>query len=149
MARPFLILAFLIIMPPTPLAHSAPPPADVASPVKALVHLFYDRVAQGRAKDNEELFLKRDMPITGFEVRRPNDRPFFQKTPADYLKTFSSEPKYFVVDRIDVDRIHDHLAVARVEWKTGGYRGHSVITWSNDGKEWRIVGFFVDQHFVW
>jgi len=130
-------------------ASSTPPRADVVTPVKAAVNLFYDRVAKGKAVDNEELFFKRDLPITGYGFGREKERPFFQKSAADYLKSFPTEPKYFVVDRIDVDRIHDHLAVSRVEWKTGGARGHSVITWHNDGQNWRIVSFFQDMHFVW
>src|SRR5262245_26613722 len=130
-------------------AGSAPPAVDVATPVKAAVNLFYDRIAKGKAMDNEEIFFKRDVAITGFGFGRPNERPFFQKTPAEYLKGFGAEPRYFVVDRIDVDRIHDHLAVARVEWKTGGAKGHSIITWHNDGQNWRIVSFFQDMHFVW
>jgi len=131
------------------LARSAAPPADVSTPVKAAVQLFYDRIAKGQAKDNEELFFKPDVLVTGFGYGRGGERPFFTKSPADYLKGFGTEPKYFIVDRIDVDRIHDRLAVARVEWKTGGARGHSIITWSNDGQNWRIVSFFQDMHFVW
>jgi hypothetical protein len=150
MPRPFAKVFILVGLLSTALiARSAAPPAEVAAPVKAAVQLFFDRVAKGQAKDNEQLFLNNDVPITGFEVRRPNDRPYFQKSPAEMLKRFGSQPKYFVVDRIDVDRIHDRLAVARVEWKTGGARGHSIITWHNDGQSWRIVGFFQDEHFVW
>ena len=133
----------------TVLAFSDKPPADVATPVKAAVHLFYDRVANGLAKDNESLFLNRDLAITGYNVGRPDNRTFFQKPPAEFLKRFSTEPKYFVVERIDVDRVHDYLAVSRVEWKTGGARGHSIITWHKVGDTWRIVSFFQDEHFVW
>lgn len=147
MARPLIILALSIGVPASIVA--AVPAADVATPVKAAVNRFFDRIARGKAKDNEELFLNRDVPITGFAVQRPNVRPFFQKTAAEFLKQFGTEPGYFAVDRIDVIRIHDHLAVATVEWKTGGARGASVITWSKNGEHWRIVGFFDDRHFVW
>lgn len=127
---------------------SAAPPANVETPVKERVNLFYDRIAKGKAAENEAMFLKPEVPVTGFGYGR-EERPFFVTKSTDYLKRHGDQPKYYVVDRIDVDRIHNRLAVARVEWKTGGARGHSVITWSSDGKDWRIVGFFEDMHFVW
>lgn len=150
MQRAILIVTMpSLILSAAVLARSAPPPEDVATPVKAAVDLFYDRVAKGKAQDNEELFFKRDLTVTGFGFGQRQQRPLFQKDAVEYLKGFGTEPKYFVVDRIDVDRIHDYLAVARVEWKTGGAKGHSVITWHKDGQHWRIVSFFQDLHFVW
>lgn len=45
--------------------------------------------------------------------------------------------------------IVESLAVSRVEWKTGGARGHSIITWHKDGQVWRIVSMYHDEHFMW
>jgi hypothetical protein len=130
-------------------AMTSKPPVDVDIQVKERVNHFFDQVAKGKASENESMFLKPDVSVNGFGYGRGDERPYFQMKPAEFLKRHGNLPKYFVVNGVQVDRVHDRLAVARVDWKAGGMRGNSVITWVNDGKTWQIVTFFQDEHFVW
>jgi RNA polymerase sigma-70 factor (ECF subfamily) len=115
---------------------------------KEVVATFYRNLAAGKAKDNESLFRGPDVAVSG--VFRGGGGPkAWRKTPAEYLAGHGNEQKYFVVDSVEVDVVHPGLAVARVKYRAGGYKGYPVLTLSVEGKEWRIASLYEETRFVW
>jgi hypothetical protein len=129
-------------------------PADSAptAAIKGLVTNFYKNWEQGKATQNKELFLSADVPAVGIA---PDHRPghqtvIWQKKAGDLLKEWETNPpKFLEIDSVDVDRVGESLAVARVTYRSSAIKGRAVFTLCSGSAGWRIASLVLETRFNW
>jgi hypothetical protein len=121
-------------------------PADAA---KATVDRYFENWKQGKGIANLELFQSPQVVVSGM-LHSPK-AAHWSKSAAEYMKRFPDKPIEFLpVDSLEVDLLHEGLAIAKVKYRGGGHKDSAIFTiQKTTDADWKIVSLYVDSHFVW
>jgi hypothetical protein len=150
------VLACRLCDPMTVLAQDKPSPKPADSgptaAIKEVVTNFYKNWEQGKATQNKPLFVSAEMPAVGIAPDHRPGRPtvIWQKKAGELLTEWENKPpKFLALDTVDVDRIGESLAVARVTYRASAIKGRAVFTLSADAGQWRIASLVLETRFNW
>lgn len=115
--------------------------------VKTAAMEFYAKLRDGNATQNEAAFHHPSAAVSG--ISRLRDARPWRKTAAEYLKGHGDAPKSLALDSVDVDMIHEGLAVAKIKYRASGLKGYAVLAFTAEKNDWRIVSLYEETFFVW
>jgi hypothetical protein len=118
--------------------------------VKLVVESYFSNWKSGKGAESVPLFHAPEVVVTG-TLHVPNRPQYWHKTAKEHVQQFPDKPiEYLPVEAIDVDVVHEGLAIARVKYRGGGHKDTAVFALAPTEKgDWKIVSLFVDSHFVW
>jgi hypothetical protein len=116
---------------------------------KAVVAQFFENWKSGKGASNLELFQSPQVIVSGM-LHSPKTA-YWSKSAAEYMKRFPDKAIEFLpVDSLEVDLVHEGMALVKVKYRGGGHRDSAVFTVQRTQEsDWKIVSLYVDSHFVW
>jgi hypothetical protein len=117
--------------------------------VKVIVNRYFANWKSGKGTANLELFHSPQVVVSGM-LHSPKTANW-SKSASEYVKLFPDKPIEFLpVDSIEIDLVHEGLALAKAKYRGGGHRESAIFTIQRTiDSDWKIVAIYVDSHFVW
>lgn len=116
---------------------------------RAIVDRYFENWKSGKGAANLELFQSPQVTVSGM-LHSPKTA-YWSKSAAEYIKRFPEKAVEFLpVDSLDVELVHEGLAIAKVKYRGGGHKDSAIFTLQRTlDSDWKIVSLYVDSHFVW